>query len=97
MLPGFFIMFKENLDVFLSDFGVPVAFGEIRGTGIFDSPTVNVLEYGRSDDYSLLVKSSLFSTLETGSRIYVNGAYYVVRETFLEDDGAFLRVNMAKE
>ena len=89
--------FTESLDVFLADFGVAVVFGATSGTGIFDSPdSVFGDGIGISTEYTILVKSSVFSALKFGDAITVGGVSYSVREPKILDDGSFMRVSLSK-
>jgi hypothetical protein len=90
-------VFTENLDAFLADFGVPVEFGLISGTGILDMPA-QMISDGMviTTDYKLTVRADEFGTLKYGDQVMVNSVLYQVREPMLIDDGAFLEVSLTK-
>lgn len=90
-------MFTENLNVFLTDFGVPVTSGSYTGLGILDMPS-EIIAGGMvlTTDYQLTVKTSDFPTLNRGDAITVNSVSYTVREARLADDGQFTNVFMSK-
>ena len=94
-------MFAENLDVFLSDMGVPCAVGSVAFMGIFDTPSELVgLGHGDvvSNAYTLTVKTSdgIAAGLVSGAVVTVNGNLFYARERLVEDDGAFTRFNLRK-
>jgi hypothetical protein len=88
---------SENLDVFLSDFGVPVTDGVTATTGVLDMPS-EVIAGGMviTTDYALTIKSSVYPNLLHGDSLTVNGAAYKVREVRLQDDGLFSIVYLSK-
>jgi hypothetical protein len=90
-------MITESLDGFLNDFGVPVVFGSISGLGIFDSPSSIVGGLSISNDYSVIVRASVFGALKYGDSVTVDGVAYKVREFQLLDDGKFGRAFLSKE
>ena len=90
-------MLSENLDVFLTDFGVPVTDGVTATTGVLDMPS-EVIAGGMviTTDYALTIKSSVYPNLLHGDNLTVNGAAYKVREVRLQDDGLFSIVYLSK-
>ncbi len=90
-------MLSENLDLFLTDFGVPVTDGVTATTGVLDMPS-EVIAGGMviTTDYALTIKSSVYPTLLHGDTLTVNGAAYKVREVRLQDDGLFSIVYLSK-
>ena len=89
--------FTEDLDLFLTDFGVPVSTGVVSGLGILDLPS-QVVADGRvlTTDYKLTVKTSQFGGLLYGDAITVDGANYQVREAMKVDDGQFSELFLTK-
>lgn len=90
-------MLSENLDAFLSDFGVVVTRGSATTTGVLDMPS-EVIAGGMviTTDYALTVKSSALPGLAYGDALTVDGAAYTVREVRAQDDGKFSIVYLSK-
>lgn len=90
-------MLSENLDAFLSDFGVAVTRGSTTTTGVLDMPS-EVIAGGMviTTDYALTVKSSALPGLAYGDALTVDGAAYTVREVRAQDDGKFSIVYLSK-
>lgn len=90
-------MLSENLDVFLTDFGVAVSNGVTTTTGVLDMPS-EVIAGGMviTTDYALTIKSSVYPALQYGDALTVNGASYTVREVRAQDDGLFSIVYLSK-
>lgn len=88
---------NENLDAFLSDFGVPVTNGVTATTGILDMPS-EVIAGGMviTTDYALTIKSGVYPVLKYGDSLTVGGAAYTVREVRAQDDGQFSVVYLSK-
>lgn len=87
----------EIPDVFLADFGVTVTDGTTTAKGILDMPS-EVIAGGMviTTDYALTVKSADFPALKYDDPLTVNGVAYTVRESKLQDDGAFSVVYLSK-
>ena len=94
------LSFTEDLDAFFDTpgFTVPVAFGMTTGVGYFESPT-EVIADGvvLTTDFAVVVKTSDFSTVTSGSAMTVDGVAYTVREPMLLDDGKIMRVMLMKD
>ena len=90
--------FTEDLDVFLGDFALPVAWGNKRGVGILDMPTEIVADgQVMTTDYQLTCKSSDFATIPYGATVTVDGTAYTARsEPHLIDDGRFCIVMLTR-
>lgn len=86
----------ENLDTYLTDFGVAVVAGAVSGLGILSMPDEVVGEFGVSTEYSVIVKTSLYSSLKYGDSITVNSVSYTVKENRKIDDGSFSRISLEK-
>lgn len=82
--------FTEDLSVFLADFGVPISAGAASGLGILDMPS-DIIADGMvlTTDYKVTCLSSLFSDLQHGAGVNVDGLPYTVRNVELLDDGKF--------
>lgn len=94
------LSFTEDLDAFFDTpgFTVPVAFGMTTGVGYFESPT-EVIADGvvLTTDFAVVVKTSDFSAVTSGSAMTVDGVAYTVREPMLLDDGKIMRVMLMKD
>lgn len=90
-------MLSENLDAFLSDFGVTVIKGAVSTTGVLDMPS-EVIAGGMviTTDYALTIKTSALPSLQYGDALTVDGSAYTVRESKLQDDGQFSIVYLSK-
>jgi riboflavin synthase alpha subunit len=90
-------MIPEALDTFLEDFGSPVVWGQVTGSGILDSPTELVAgDRSLSVEFTLTVKTSLFGNTKYGDSLTVDGANYTVRETLRLDDGQLSMIFLSK-
>jgi hypothetical protein len=89
--------FTEELDLFLSDFGVPASAGAVTGFGVLDMPSQVVADgMVLTTDYKLTVKTSVFGGLLYGDGITVDGVNYQVREAMKVDDGKFTELMLTK-
>ncbi len=88
---------SENLDGFLTDFGVAVTNGVTTTTGILDMPS-EVIAGGMviTTDYALTIKANVYPNLKYNDSLTVGGVAYTVREVRLQDDGAFTTVYLSK-
>jgi hypothetical protein len=87
----------EELDLFLSDFGVSVSAGAVTGVGILDMPSQIVADgMVLTTDYRLTVKTADFGGLIYGNTITVDGAVYTIREAMKVDDGKFTELMLTK-
>ena len=91
--------FQEDLDAFFDTpgFTVPVVFGSTTGVGYFDTPS-EIIANGLvlTTDYSVVVKTSDFSSVSQGDTLTVDSVDYTVREPMLLDDGKIMRVMLEK-
>jgi hypothetical protein len=87
----------NDLDQFLSDFGVTVVLNGISTKGIFDIPT-NVVGEGMvlTNNYIVTIKTPSAGVPIFGTSIVVNGLGYTVRDARMIDDGLFCEVLVAK-
>lgn len=78
----------ENLDVFFSDFSVPVVAGVSTFKGILDIPD-EVIAGGivSSTDYAVMCKTSDVAALDSGDAITVDSIPYEVRRNLKVFDG----------
>jgi hypothetical protein len=89
--------FTEELDLFLTDFGLPVSAGGMTGVGVLDMPSQVVADgMVLTTDYKLTVKTSAFGGLLYGDGITVDGVNYQVREAMKVDDGKFTELMLTK-
>jgi hypothetical protein len=95
------VAFTEDLSVFLTDFGVSVAFvgADPNMLGIMDAPGLYVLaDQGRAPvnatDRTVVVRTDQLGTLDQGATIAVDAVPYTVREILPLDDGAFSLVSL---
>lgn len=89
--------FTEELDLFLTDFGVPVSAGAVTGVGVLDMPSQVVADgMVLTTDYKLTVKTSVFGGLLYGNGITVDGVNYQVREAMKVDDGNFTELMLTR-
>jgi hypothetical protein len=89
--------FTEELDLFLTDFGVPVSAGAVTGVGVLDMPSQVVADgMVLTTDYKLTVKTSVFGGLLYGDGVTVDGVNYQVREAMKVDDGKFTELMLTK-
>lgn len=89
--------FIEELDLFLTDFGVPVSAGAVTGVGVLDMPSQVVADgMVLTTDYKLTVKTSVFGGLLYGDGVTVDGVNYQVREAMKVDDGKFTELMLTK-
>lgn len=88
---------EADIDVMLSDFGVPV---EIVGVntvrGIVDTPDELLLEHDGAGmigvSISVLFKTSAVPSIIVGSQIRIDSRLYDVRQRLRQDEGAVTRV-----
>lgn len=94
-------MFTENLDAFLSDFGLDVVV-EVSGQpvtlkGILDMPDATLGGLGQSTEYLLTMKTSDLAQVDEGQEVTVDGTLYAFRGPPSKvDDGKFSRVELIK-
>ena len=76
---------------------MPVVFGSTTGVGYFDTPS-EIIANGLvlTTDYSVVVKTSDFSSVSQGDTMTVDSVNYTVREPMLLDDGKIMRVMLEK-
>tara|TARA_B100001093_G_scaffold328067_1_gene313024 strand:- start:1587 stop:1877 length:291 start_codon:yes stop_codon:yes gene_type:complete len=94
------LSFVEDLDAFFDTpgFTVPVVFGSTTGVGYFESPDEVVADgVLLTTDFSVLVKTSDFSTVNSGDAMVVDGENFTVREPMRLDDGKIMRVMLMKD
>ena len=72
-------MITEDLDVFLSDFGVSVTAGAVSGTAILDMPGESIMDdMVISTGYALTARADQFGELGYGDFVTADGVPYVV-------------------
>lgn len=91
--------FTEDLDVFLSDFGLACIAGSVSFVGILDQAD-EIIDLTRANahtrQYMLTYKTSAV-TLARDQAVTVNAVAYTVREAPRQiDDGAFSHVLLSK-
>lgn len=90
---------QEDLDLFFTDFGVAVSFGDVRTRGVLGA-TDQLLDEGlqASDTHTLLLKTADFTILPVaGDLIMVDGVAYEVNIPFVRvDDGKIGRVGLQR-
>ena len=94
------LSFTEDLDAFFDTpgFTVPVVFDLTTGVGYFESPNEIIADgVVLTTDYAVVVKTSDFSAVTSGSSMTVDGVAYTVREPMLLDDGKIMRVMLMKD
>ena len=85
--------FSEDLDLFFTDFGIPVTAGTTKGIGILDMPSEIVADgVVLTTDYRLTCRTSDFGHLLYGDTVTVEDTNYTVRETMKLDDGKLCTV-----
>lgn len=90
-------MITEDLNLFLSDFGVTCTSGPVTGQGILDMPSQVVADgMVLTTDYKLTVRTADFGGLLYGDGITVDGVSYQVREAIKIDDGKFTELMLTK-
>ena len=93
------LSFTEDLDAFFDTpgFTVPVVFGTTTSSGYLESPS-EIIANGLvlTTDYSVVVKTSDFSSVSQGDTMTVDSVDYSVREPMLLDDGKIMRVMLEK-
>lgn len=91
--------FVEDLQGFLTDFGVPCIFGSAQFLGLLDQPD-DLLSFDRAAVHTreyLLTYATNSATLTRGQAGTVGGVAYTVREAPRQvDDGAFSRVLLTR-
>lgn len=76
----------EDLDVFFTDFGVPVAWQRaeddvVTGLGILDQPDeINEGTLSIATAYAVTVRTDLFGEMATGEELTVDGDAYVLAQ-----------------
>jgi hypothetical protein len=81
-------MFKEDLSVYLADFGVPVTAGGKTDKAIFDAPDQDFVGGMQLvTEYEITYPSASFGIIKKGSKVIVNGSSYVAKETRRISDG----------
>lgn len=87
----------EDLNLFLSDFGVTATSGAVSALGILDMPSqVLAGDMVLSTDYTLTARYADFGGLLYGDGVTVDGVNYQVRETRRIDDGKFVEIGLMK-
>jgi hypothetical protein len=96
-------MITEDLDIFLSDFGVSITAGAVSGLGILDMPGEVVFDGVResytgaiSSQYMLTCRTDEFGWLGYGDQVNVDDVGYRVQEKLDITDGRFCRLLMEK-
>ena len=93
------LSFTEDLDAFFDTPGltVPVVSGATTSVGYLDSPTEIIADgLVLTTDFSVVVKTSDFSSVSQGDTMTVDSVDYTVREPMLLDDGKIMRVMLEK-
>ena len=93
------LSFTEDLDAFFDTpgFTVPVVSGGTTSVGYFESPSEIVADgLVLTTDFSVVVKTSAFSSVSQGDTMTVDSVNYTVREPMLLDDGKIMRVMLEK-
>jgi hypothetical protein len=91
----------EDLDVFLSDFGLVCTANSVSFTGLLDQPG-ELLGLGQTEAVSIAAvltcktADATAAALRSGVVVTVNGGQYAVRERLPEDDGAFTKFTLRK-
>ena len=87
----------NDLDQFLSDFGVTVVVGGLTVKGIFDAPT-NVVAEGMvlTNNYILTIKTPSAGMPVYGDAVTISGLAYAVRDARMIDDGLFCELLVSK-
>ena len=89
--------FTEDLDVFLSDFGLAVIRDGVSYKGILEQPDEIVADgLVMTTDYELTGKTSELGSLVFDDIISVDGYNYKVRQARKIDDGKFCTVSLNK-
>lgn len=89
--------FSEDLDAFMTDFGVFAVFGAETVKVLFDSPDSIVAEgLAISADYAITYKTGIFAALARGSSITVDGVAYKVNAVTAIEDGKLTRATLSK-
>lgn len=87
----------EDLDVFLSDFGVSVTAGAVSGVGILDMPGESVMgDMVISNGYRLTCRVDSFGWLGYGDLITADGQAYRVQENKQISDGRFCSIELER-
>jgi len=90
-------MITEDLDVFLSDFGVSITAGAVSGVGILDMPGESVMgDMVISTGYRVICRADSFGWLSYGGLINADGQAYRVQELKLISDGRFCSIELEK-
>lgn len=88
---------NDDLDAFLSDFGVVAIFGAAQAQVILDMPDQSILgDMQLSTEYAITYAAADLAGLKHGSAITVDGAAYTVREVARLDDGRMMRAVLKK-
>jgi hypothetical protein len=94
------LSFTEDLDAFFDTpgFTVSVVHGVTTGVGYLDQPSEIIADgVVLTTDYSVVVKTSEFSSVARGDTMTVDSVAYTVREPMLLDDGKIMRVMLMKD
>ncbi|OXE37441.1 MAG: hypothetical protein CGW95_01435 [Phenylobacterium zucineum] len=87
----------EDLSVFFNEFAVTVTKGAVTDKGILDMPTTIMGgEMVLSNEYTVMLRTSVFGVPLYGDAITVDGTAYTVREARMIDDGKLVEVSLAK-
>ena len=90
-------MIAEDLDVFLSDFGVSVTAGAVSGVGILDMPGQSIMgDMVISSNYRLICRWDEFGDLGYGASVTADGEVYRVQENKQISDGKFCSIEMER-
>ena len=93
------LSFTEDLDAFFDTpgFTVSVVHGSTTSVGYLDQPSEIIADgVVLMTDYSVVVKTSEFSSVASGDTMTVDSVGYTVRESMLVDDGKITRVMLMK-
>jgi hypothetical protein len=87
----------EDLDVFLTDFGVSVTAGAVSGLGVLDMPGQSIMgDMVISNGYRVTCRWDEFGDLAYGDSVTVDGEVYRVQENKQISDGKFCSIEMER-
>lgn len=93
-------MMTEDLSVFFDQavFAVPAVWNGQTSAVMLDSPTEDILGgRGQSNEYSIVLPTSVFAGIKRGDFVLVDGVEYTVRESpNLLTDGKIKSVKLAR-